>query len=167
MKTIIFRPIRIVKKTGKIVVASYSQWYSVKNADRDKLNLVIDPTYRELREDAPVYNHNGENLFWRDYDPEEIPIFDSPLPMTWDEIKEIYPRFAIRYHPVLNPSFCAQGLDCDGTPTFSHGTIKHISNGYRDMSGFDLLTVGIVSKWFGWWLMNLRNATITAKPSRE
>ena len=42
MKTITFRPLRRIKKTGKIVVASYMQWRKVKTADYSKFKLVVD-----------------------------------------------------------------------------------------------------------------------------
>lgn len=140
MKTIIFRPLRRIKKTGKITVASYMQWRKVKTADYSKFNLIIDDEYKRLPSDELVYDNKGENLFWRELDPEQL---------------------------------FARGLDCDGVPTFSHGTQKNITIGnmYRytleevsevlnPMKEYELLTVGIVVKWFGWFLYQLENNSL-------
>ena len=151
IKTINFRPLRRVKKTGKIVVASYMQWRKVKLADYNKFNLIIDPEYKILPKDEYIYNHKGENLFWRHYNPEEIPIVTSYelidgeqfLPDNWRTDYEMY---------------SAKGLDCDGVPAFSNYTANDIVNSKADMTDFEPLTVKTVQYWFGWFMYKLNNA---------
>lgn len=157
MKTILFRPLRRIKKTGKVTVASYMQWRKVKTADYSKFKLIISGEYKAFPKDEFVYNHNGENLFWRHYNPEEIPILNQyalvdgeqpPYPLMW---KTDYDMFS------------AKGLDVDGVPTFSNGTANNIYNGKSDMTDFEPLTVEIVNYWFGWFLYRLQNTELTFK----
>lgn len=164
MKTLLFRPLRFVKSLDKIVVASYSQWNRVKTADYNKFNLVIDDMYRKFSGNALVYNHVGEQLFWRDYEPSSITVFDFRCGLTFDEMRAINSNFA--YSMVVTLSYHSKGLDCQGTPIFSHGTVSNIVNGHREISKineYDLLTVDIVRKWYGWFLFNLENSSITIK----
>jgi len=152
MKTIIFRPLRRIKKTGKITVASYMQWRKVKTADYSNFKLIINDEYKAFRKDELVYNHNGENLFWRHYNPEEIPMLNRynlvdgeqpPYPPMW---KTDYGMYS------------AKGLDCDGVPTFSHGTANEIVKDHtRNLNEYTPLTVKIVRWWFGWYLYQLQN----------
>lgn len=60
MRTIKFRPLRVIKKTGKIAVASYMQWRSIKTADYNNFNLVIDESYKMLNDADYVYDHLGK-----------------------------------------------------------------------------------------------------------
>ena len=163
MKTLVFRPLRFVKKSSKIVVASYSQWYKVKTADYSRFNLVIDDEYKAFDGKEYVFNHNGEHLFWRDYNPSDINLFN--VSMDWNLMKAISPNFAWGAHGFIC-SYHAQGLDCQGTPTFSHGTIENIVGGHSTLEKIDeyqLLTVDIVRKWFGWFLYNLNKASLSRK----
>src|ERR1700728_4561579 len=79
MKEIKIRPLRRIKKTGKICVASYMSWYKVKCADYSKFSLTVDNEYKSFPLDEYVYNHKGERLFWRDYNPSDIPIYYSDV----------------------------------------------------------------------------------------
>lgn len=157
MKKILFRPLRKVKKTGRIVVASYMQWRKVKIADYNEFTLIVNEEYKGFGKDELVYNHNGENLFWRHYNPEEIPMINHyalvdgerpPYPPMWRSESGAY---------------SAKGLDCDGVPAFSHGTADNIYNSRADMNDIEPLTVGVVSWWFGWFLYNLNNSRLLAK----
>jgi hypothetical protein len=162
MKTITFRPLRFVRKTGKIVVASYAQWYRVKTADYNKFNLIIDDAYKTFAGDSNVFDHTGEHLFWRDFNPSDITIFDCGA-LSVNEMRAINPRYAIQWNSAGGISYSVLGLDCQGTPTFSHGTIENIMNGNADVRPYELLTVDMVRKWFGWFLYNLENSSIARK----
>lgn len=97
-----------------------------------------------------VYDHNGKNLFWRNFNPEEITMLNN-YSLVDGEDPEYPPMWKTEY------LFCANGLDCDGVPTFSHGTADNIYNGKSDMTDFEPLTVKVVNYWFGWFLYNLQN----------
>lgn len=150
MKTIIFRPLRRIKKTRKITVASYAQWRKVKTADYEKFNLIISNEYKTFPKDELVYDHNGENLFWRHYNPEEIPALNQYF-LNYMEQKEYPPMWKTDY------MISAKGLDVDGVPTFSHQNASNIYNSKADMTDFEPLTVEMVNYWFGWFLYKLKN----------
>lgn len=63
-KIIKFRPLRRVKKTGKIAVASYMSWNKVRTADYNKFELLIDTEYQEFDKKEFVYDHEGKQLFY-------------------------------------------------------------------------------------------------------
>lgn len=48
MRTIKFRPLRVIKKTGKITVASYMQWRKVMTADYNQFNLIISDDHKKM-----------------------------------------------------------------------------------------------------------------------
>lgn len=157
MKMITFRPLRRINKTGKITVASYIQWRKIKTADYNTFKLIVNEEYKTFPKDELVYNHNGENLFWRHYNPEEIPLLNRyslvngeqpPYPPMWKTDYDM---------------FCAKGLDVDGVPTFSHGTINNIYNSKSNDKDFEPLTVKIVNYWFGWFLYRLKNNELVFK----
>lgn len=153
MKEIKFKPLRRLK-TGKIAVASYMQWRKIKVCDYSKFNLIIDDTYKTFPKGEFVYNHKGENLFWRHYNPEEIPMItgyeleDGEMPQYPTQWKADYGMY------------CAKGLDCDGVPTFSNGTANNIYNSKADMKDFEPLTVEMVEWWFGWFLYQMNNSNL-------
>lgn len=127
------------------------QWRKIKNADHSKFKLIVNEEYKTFPKDELVYDHNGENLFWRHYNPEEIPMLNRyalvdgeqpPYPPMWKTDYDM---------------FCAKGLDVDGVPAFSHGTANEIYNSKADMKEFEPLTVEIVNYWFGWFLYRLQN----------
>jgi hypothetical protein len=157
MKIITFRPLRKIKKTGKITVASYMQWRKVKTADRNKFKLIISDEYKAFTSSELVYNHNGENLFWRHYNPEEIPVLNDYALIDGEQPP--YPPMWKTYYGM----YSAKGLDCEGVPTFSHGTSDNIYNSKADMKGFEPLTVEIVRWWFGWFLYQLENNELAFK----
>jgi hypothetical protein len=74
MKVVIFKPLRRIKKTGKITVASYMQWRKVKTSDYNNFSLIIDDEYKSFPKDEYVYDHKGENLFWYNFkNPQDVP----------------------------------------------------------------------------------------------
>jgi hypothetical protein len=171
MKTITFRPLRRIKKTGKITVASYMQWRKVKTADYNNFKLVVNEEYKTFSKDELVYDHNGENLFWKDFDPEQIPYL--PPYILMGENYEYPKRWRTNHDLGCGDSYSARGLDCSGVPTFSHGTQQNLTIGnvynytleevgevLKPMSEYELLTVGVVTKWIGWFLWKLDNANI-------
>jgi len=166
MKKIKFRPLRRVKKTGQVVVASYQQWRSIKTADYSEFQLSFETTYAEFDEDEVVHNHLGEPLFWYQYLPdaiteiciEEVPRM-APFELrvhNWAAIHHLRP-YAVRMNERWTSFTSCRGLDCDGVPTFSHYTSEEIAKGKLDPFQFEPLTVGMVKRWLEWFIMNLKN----------
>lgn len=159
MKTITFRPLRRIKKTGKIVVASYPQWRQLVSADREKFNLVIDTEYKMLPKDEFVHDHTGEILFWKNYQPADIPIVQKVrgIDIDFDGLMDEYGCYGIVWDIYNSRSFNAPGLDCSGVPLFTHMNTDYVAQ-YKDVNQFDPLTVDTVITWFGWFLLQLNNA---------
>lgn len=157
MKTITFRPLRFNKKMGKIIVASYMQWRKVKTADYNKFNLVIDNEYKNMRSNEYVYNHEGEQLFFFTYNPNELPIFSYPFPFNFTDVLKIDGIYTIGNRSTY---YTARGIDIDGVPTFTHHTANKVARDYRDMNQFEPLTVAMVVKWLGWFLYQLENSNL-------
>lgn len=160
MKTIIFRPLRRIKKTGKIVVASYMQWRKVDTADYSKFNLIIDDEFRGMPKDEYVYDHNGDQLFFFTYNPDEVPVFQYSILFDLDTIREENKHYGILWKDQGKACYNMPGTDCDGVPTFSHYTANHIASNYNDVDQFQLLTVETVIKWYGWFLYRLENSNL-------
>lgn len=150
-KTIYFRPLRRIKKTGKITVASYLQWRKVKVADYGDFVLALDEEYKSLPGNEMVYNHKGENLFWRNYNPDEIPTLNE-YALNDGEQPPYPPMWKTHYN-----FYSAKGLDCDGVPAFSHETANSIYNSKANMEDYEPLTVDTVRWWLGWFLWQLKN----------
>lgn len=168
MKTITFRPLRRIKKMGKIAVASYSQWYGIQTANYSQFQLVLVDDYLQFASDEPVYNHEGERLFFPDYDPYQLPIYSNDgyysLKKHYEEnVAFCWRHVSTQYSPNEWIGFHGTGMDCTGTPTFSHLTISHIAESYSDISVFEPLTVGTVTNWLGWFLLRRENALITTR----
>lgn len=168
MKKLNFRPLRRFKKTGKICTPSYMEWSRVHSYDMSEFNLIIDTEYQSLPDDEFVHNHNGELLFFYQYDPNEIPIFELPNSITWqygcvlkNEIQYSHNVSCIKIRGIV--IYGGQGIDIDGTPTFSHFTADYIATQNYNLDDFEPLTVGKVKQWYGWWLLNLQRAVITQK----
>lgn len=170
IKTITFRPLRRNKKTGKIIVASYMGWRNVRTKDYQKFNLIVNSEYKMMPKDEFVYNHKGELLFWfKDYNPADIPIFTHNPLMDLDEIFEEHNRkkggYAIDWDSDFEGAWLnynGNGMDCEGVPTFSHYTQDYVARediaNYYGLDKFEPLTVGVVVKWFGWFLYQFRNS---------
>lgn len=156
MKSIIFRPLRRIKKTGKITVASYLQWNKVKTADYNKFNLIISDEYKSFGKDEFVYRHDGELLFFYQYNPAEIPIY---IIESIGDIAKIFASTKVRgIDHGDTVSYSGKGIDCQGTPTFSHFTADYLGTHNYDVKEFEPLTVETVTKWFGWFLFQLNNS---------
>lgn len=161
MKTIKFRPLRRLKNTGKIVVASYTTWNSVRCADYNKFNLIVDNEYRNMPSGEFVYNSDGELLFFYQYSPNNIPIFNYPFSMDVSEIHALTSVRGLNWGESI--SYSGIGIDCCGTPTFSHYTADKIADHFcNTINEFEPLTVGKVIEWYAWWLFLLKNASIKA-----
>lgn len=171
MKNHLFRPLRRIKTTSKVVVAAYPQWRKILSADyaglmgsvsqeyggqpdHDAFMRSVDREYAGLPEEEHVYNHRGEPLFWRDFDPARIPVFEYNVLFDLAAIQAAHPFYAIRWTPEgrINYSSSRLHLDCDGVPAFSHYTISYVAEHQAAFAEYEPLTVGIVVKWFGWLL---------------
>lgn len=157
MKTITFRPLRKINKTGKIVVASYMQWRKIATADYDKFQLIVDDEYKRLPSDEFVYDHKGELLYWFTYNPGDIPVLDASPRFNYEAARKKYGKFIIA-HKDGYVAYFVTGLDCNGVPAFSHYQQDRVARDFEDPNRFDPLTVGVVVKWFGWFLFNLNNS---------
>lgn len=163
MKTITFRPLRRVKKLNKIVVSSYSLWYRLTTADYQKFNLIIDEEYKSFPLDEFVYNHNGELLYYFTINPADIPIFTYSKFVNFDEIRAEHRWHGTIWEHGRHATFLGPGIDCVGTPTFSHMTQERVADPYYNLSEIEPLTVATVRKWFGWFLLNLNNSYLQKK----
>lgn len=162
MKAITFRPLRRIKKTGRVVIASYSQWRRVFTADYAQFQLAIEREYEGMPGEEHVFNHEGQPLFWRDFDPAQIPVFEHNVLFDLGDIQAAHPSYAIRWSPEgrINYSCCRLGLDCDGVPTFSHHTIDYVAEHLAAYAEYEPLTVATVVKWFGWFVYQLENVRL-------
>lgn len=155
MKSIKFRPLRYVKKSKKIVVASYAQWKNIKSYDYGCMpfELILNTDFRYMDANSYVYNHKGENLFWHDINIESIITVE-----TNDDYQKKYWKTCTGYYSV-------SGLDCDGVPVFTNGTTLNISN-LRDLNEIDKyepLDVKTVVKWLWWFIYELKNCNVIKK----
>ena len=163
MKKLIFRPLRLNKKTGKIIVASYFGWRKLKTADYSNFELTVIPEYKGLGSDAFVYDHKGQQLFWFNIEPEEIAT-QHPL-MEDEERGEFREKHLHRFvqYPHGGGMYNSPALDVDGVPVFSYFTADHAATCGFDITLFEPLTVGMVVKWFGWFLYQLENSNLQIK----
>lgn len=160
MRTIKFRPLRVIKKTGKVTVASYMQWRTVMTADYNNFNLVITDEHNKMSKGDFVHNHKGEPLFFYDYNPADVPVFQWTELFDLDKIRETNEQYGILWRYESHVNYSMKGTDCDGVPTFSHFTANHIADSFKDITIFEPLTVGMVLKWYGWFLWRLNNSCL-------
>lgn len=167
MKNINFRPLRRVRKTGKIAVAAYDQWYKIKCAALyGGVELYVDPEYRLLPVDEYVHNHLGVPLFFWPYKPDDIAVFQCPVSMEYGQLQREFLNHAIRYSE-HSWGYRSKGLDVDGTPYFSHLTIDYIAEHYKDFADYEPLTVGVVLDWYGWFLQGLKTVKFVSKSEAQ
>jgi len=170
MRSITFRPLRRIKKTGKIVIASYMGWRKIATADYNKFNLVVDDEYKQLPADELVYTHDGQPLYFFGYHPANVKVFNRTVidgvDFDYDNARKLYKDFIIHSdggkYGEPHTSYFMRGTDCSGVPSFSHWTEKRVTDddcwNYFGSDAFEPLTVEIVTKWFGWFLYNLNNS---------
>jgi len=159
MKEITFRPLRRIKKTGKIVVASYMQWNKVRCADYSEFNLIVDNEYSLMPRDEYVHDSKGELLFWKNFNPADMPTIASNLVGEFKDIQREHDRFVIQYSSG-NLYYIGNQIDCAGVPTFSHYNINYLATHIEVIEDWEPLTVGIVVDWFGWFLYQLQNTSL-------
>lgn len=170
MKSITFRPLRRIKKTGKITVASYMQWNKVKCANYSKFLLTVNDEYKMFDKSELVYNHEGKLLFHFNYDPWEVYTYCGTCldyAFDWDQLREKHKSFTIiskDHEGKEYSSYHWRGADCSGTPTFTHYDEDYITtddpwNYYRSDS-FEPVTVEYVITWLGWFLYQLENSCL-------
>lgn len=169
MKTIKFRPLRLNKKTGKIIVASYMQWNKLRCANYSDFNLIIVNEYERMNKSDFVYNHEGKQLYHFGYNPWNVhEHYGSCIAegFDWDEMRRIYKDFILvsefdgkpykRYH--------IRGADCAGTPTFTHYDEDRVTSddtwNYYGAEAFEPVTVDYVITWLGWFLYQLENSNL-------
>jgi len=169
MKEIRFSPLRRIKKTGKMTVASYMQWRKVKVADYSEFILSLGD-FSQLDPNERVHNHKGELLFWYNH---ESP--DSLRMLTIFDIKESMDENGFDSSVVDGEEYklrsmedrlhwSVNGFDCDAVPVFSHYTQDYISTHFcNSVKEFEILTVETVLKWYWWFIFNLRNTTLNYK----
>jgi hypothetical protein len=156
-----FRPLRRVSKTGKIAVASYGLWNSVRVADNNPFELIVNNEYKDFPKQEYVYNHKGEQLFFYDYNPYKMPMYKPGIPLDRDrrEIIKEHGGYGLSYKGGY-VNYSAKGLDCEGTPCLSHYTMDYVADHNYNISDFEPLTVHMAIEWYGWFLLNLKNAKI-------
>lgn len=171
IRTIKFRPLRVIKKTGKIMVASYMQWRIIKTADYNSFILMVDENYKMLNDSDFVYNHLGKQLFFYGYNPGRVPIIKRVI-LDFEDIEENpTPEFKTGNNFILQNSglqggewftFRMDGCDCDGVPTLNFYTADYIATHSSYINLFEPLTVKMVKQWFGWFLWQLENSKLTS-----
>ena len=152
-----------MKETGKITVASYSQWRKVMTADYNKFHLIISDEHKKISKSEFVHNHKGEILFFYNYNPADVPVFQWNKSFDLDTIRENNRQYGILWSYDNNVNYIMKGSDCAGVPTFSHFTASHIATHHKDMTEFYPLTVSTVLKWYGWFLWRLNNSYLNVE----
>ena len=169
MKTVIFRPLRRVKKTGKVVVASYMQWNKLRCANYLDFNLVVVNEYEKMNKSDFVYNHEGKQLYHFNYNPWDVhEHYGSCIDLCfdWDEMRRLYKDFIIvsDHDGKEYRSYSLRGADCAGTPCFTHYYEDMITTddtwNYYGGDAFEPVTVEYVISWLGWFLYQLENSKI-------
>ena len=162
MKTINFRPLRVHKKSGKVIVASYPQWYKVRCANYNEFVLNVINEYYTMNKTDFVYNRELELLYHLNYNPWDVFVYNGTCldaDFNWDYLSETYKSFSIDKGDGSRVMRSWRGCDCEGTPTFSHHTADSIGNGgCWDLKEWEPLTVGYVVDWLGWFLYHLENS---------
>jgi len=169
MKQIKFRPLRLNKKTGKIIVASYAQWNKVRCANYSEFNLIVSNEYEHMDKSAFVYNHQGEQLFHFGYNPWDV--HEHYASCIGESVDYFYLRDTYKDFVVINningeiyKNRRFRGADCDGTPTFTHYDVDRITEDstceHHGADAFEPVTVGYVLNWLGWFLYQLENAKL-------
>lgn len=160
MRTVKFKPLRVIKKTGKVTVASYSLWRNVLTADYSKFNLTLMDIHLNLNKKDFVYNHKGEQLFFYDYNPHDVPVFQWSKLFSLEEIRLNHKQYGILWSNDGHTNYSMRGTDCNGVPCFSHYTANYIATHSSNISAFEPLTVETVLLWYGWLLWQLNNSKI-------
>lgn len=167
MKEIKFSPLRRIKKTGKICVASYMQWNNLRCANYSDFKLVVVNDYEQMDKSEFVYNHEGKQLYHFNYDPWEVHEHHGSCiaeSFDWDEMRRTYKDFILvgTFDGKPHRSYFLRGADGAGTPTFSHYDEDRVTTddtwNYHGSDAFEPVTVGYVITWLGWFLYQLENS---------
>lgn len=168
MKSITFRPLRRIKKTGKITVASYVQWNKIRCGNYLEFILNVNNEYENFDKAEFVYNHKGELLYHFNYNPWEV--FESHYSciapgFDWDYMRKTYINFTLVNKDREGKEYKSyhwRGADCMGTPCFTHYDEDRITSddtwNYYGHEAFEPVTVGYVIIWLGWFLYQLENS---------
>lgn len=153
-----FKPLRLVKKTGKITVASYSNWRRIKCKDWVGNQVCLIREYDQLDPSAHVYNHKGHNLFFPNVKPWDIPAYS--LNAAAEANLDFSQRHSIDYGNGQK-SYWGTGIDNEGVPTFSFFTSSYVAQHCsKQLLEFEPLTVEMVADWAGWFLYNLQRCEV-------
>lgn len=161
MKEIKFRPLRLHKKSGKIIVASYMEWNKVRCANYSEFILKVVGEYEQMDKNSLVHNHKGEALYHFNYSPWDVFVYHGSSiddGFDWDYLRNTYGSFSINSGD--RTSYHWRGADCEGTPTFSHLTAECVERNYGNILQFEPITVAYVLDWLGWFLYHLENSTL-------
>lgn len=164
MKTIVFKPLRYIKKTKKVTVASYMQWRKVYTANKETTTIVFDSSFKDKPTNTLVYNHKGEPLFFYEVEKIKLPKltyiqkFGRELEATKKKVD--FSDYCISgFNEDNSIYFVTHYLDCDGVPTISHFTENCISGYSKEQKQkLEPLTVGMVMRWFDWFCLLVENS---------
>lgn len=166
MKTINFRPLRLLKKSNKIVVASYEQWNKLRCANYAEFTLNIINEYDKMDKNELVHNHLGERLYHFNINPWEVYEYHKRTlheVFSYDDLRGMHKDFITVYEDGYR-FYSIRGTDVAGTPTFSHLTETRITTddtwNHYGGDAFEPITVGYVITWLGWFLYQLENSKI-------
>lgn len=142
------------------MVAGYLQWNKVRSENYHPYELVIAPEYRDLPQDEYVHNHKGDLLYFYNYNPNDIPILNAGEAGIAKSLYRVYGIYSNGFTMFMGSS---AGIDCEGTPTFSHFTADYLGTHGYNLDDFEPLTVGKVLEWYEWFIYRLDKAKISCK----
>lgn len=150
MREIVFNPLRMVK--GKIMVTSYMQWRKVKTADYNEFKLIIKDYKLPLYE--RVHNHKGDLLFWSDFDPSKIPVFNYNILLDLEEIRQNHDAYGILWELEGLINYFSKYMDCSGIPLFSHYTERIIGHIWTYAFSLDVIHVWEIEHY--WYMKRFK-----------
>lgn len=147
---ILFSPLRR-KKTGQLIITPYLKWNKlVVEKGKDRLKLIF-PESILYTPGEPVFNSKLQQLFFFNYSPYDMKIYtleDAVL----SKVNISTGCYGIQFENIVYSGF---GIDCNGTPAFSHYTKDYIKpNKLYEISP---LTADTVLLWYGWFVYQLKN----------
>lgn len=140
------------------------QWNKVRCGNYSEFELNVVNEYESMDKDAFVHDHTGEWLYHFNYSPWDVHIhYGSCIAegFDWDAMRAQYINFSIDSGDGW-VSRHWRGTDCNGTPTFTHGTAYWVGQpDHGNIYDYEPVTVGYVLDWLGWFLYQLENSKLT------
>ena len=159
MKEIKFAPLR-KNKDGNVVVASYNKWTSVRRLNISRFKILFS-SIENISDDLSVFDSKGNMLFFYDYSPFDVPVFDFRTVYKQNSLTTGNKNFgAILWEKGANPTYNIKGADCCGVPAFNHYTDFEIMKRGGTPDDLKPLTVKTVKVWVRFFLSHLKNAEI-------